>query len=184
MAVKGKAMTAEELLRLPDEACRHELIKGELITMTPAGFGHGAVVVKIAGPLWQHVETRKLGLVLAAETGFKLASNPDTIRAPDVSFVRRDRLPEGALPAAFFLGAPDLAVEVLSPDDRVFEVEQKIADWLAAGASAVWVVNPKGRTIAIYRPDTPVQTLSVHDTLEGGTVVPGFRLPVADIFAI
>ena len=74
-------MTAEELLRMPDEACRHELIKGDLITMTPAGFGHGAVVLKIAGPLWQHVESRKLGLVLAAETGFRLASNPDTVRA-------------------------------------------------------------------------------------------------------
>lgn len=184
MAVKGKAMTAEELLRMPDEACRHELIKGDLITMTPAGFGHGAVVLKIAGPLWQHVESRKLGLVLAAETGFRLASNPDTVRAPDVSFVRRDRLPEGGLTTAFFAGAPDLAVEVLSPDDRVFDVEQKIADWLAAGASAVWVVNPKSRTIAIHRPDNAPQTLVVPDTLDGGDVVPGFRLPVADIFAI
>ncbi len=184
MAVKGKAMTAEELLRLPDRACRHELIRGELITMTPAGFSHGAVVLKIAGPLWQHVESRKLGLVLAAETGFRLESNPDTVRAPDVSFVRRDRLPEGSLPAVFFAGAPDLAVEVLSPDDRVFEVEQKIADWLAAGASAVWVVNPRSRTIAIHLPDTALHTLSVHDTLDGGNVVPGFRLPIADIFAI
>lgn len=183
MAVKGNAITAEELLRRPDEDCRHELIRGELITMTPAGFGHGAVVLRIAGPLWQYVESERLGVVLAAETGFRLETDPDTVRAPDVSFVRRDRLPAGSLPTAFWTGAPDLAVEVLSPNDRVVEVDRKIADWLSAGASAVWVVNPRSQTIAIHRPDTTLRTLSVHDTLDGEDVVPGFRLPVADIFA-
>ncbi len=177
-------MTAEELLRLPNEPVRHELIRGELITMTPAGFGHGALVLRIAGPLWQHVESNRLGLVLAAETGFRLESQPDTVRAPDVSFVRRERVPEGSLPTTFFAGAPDLAVEVLSPDDRVFEVEQKIADWLAAGAAAVWVVNPKTRTVTVHRPGAAIETLSVHDTLGGADVVPGFRLPVADVFAV
>jgi Uma2 family endonuclease len=184
MEVTGKAMTAEQLLHLPETNGRHELIKGELIAMTPAGFGHGAVVLKIAGPLWQHVESSKLGLVLAAETGFKLESDPDTVRAPDVAFVRRERLPVGSLPAAFWIGAPDLAVEVLSPDDRVFEVEQKIADWLSAGASVVWVVNPKSRTVVVHQADAKARTLTVHDTLDGGDVVPGFRLAVADIFTV
>lgn len=184
MSAKGKPMTADELLRLPETHCRHELIRGELVSMAPAGFGHGAVALNIAGPLWHYVESRGLGVVLAAETGFKLESDPDTVRAPDVSFVRRDRVPEGKLRAAFFPGAPDLAVEVLSPDDRARDVEQKVAHWLSAGTLAVWVVNPRNRTVAIHQPKTSVRTLSVDDTLEGGIVVPGFRLPIADIFTV
>lgn len=183
MATKG-GMTAEELLRFPEKDCRHELIRGELVRMAPAGFGHGAIAVKIAGRLLQHVEAKKLGIVLAAETGYKLESNPDTVRAPDVSFVRGDRLPEGSLPWSYFAGAPDLAVEVLSPDDRVRDVEQKVAAWLAAGTLMVWGVNPKNHTVTIHQPNTSVRTLSVADVLDGGDVVPGFRLPVADIFAI
>jgi Uma2 family endonuclease len=182
MPATGRMLSAEELEGLPDDGHRYELVNGELITMTPSGFDHGAITASLTAPLVSHVRSTNLGVVVGAETGFKLASAPDTVRAPDIAFIRRDRLPASGRPTSFWPGAPDLAVEVLSPSDTVFEVEEKVAAWLAAG-SAVWVVNPKSRTVAIHRAGTVPQVLTDHQMLGGEDVVPGFSIAVADVFA-
>ena len=140
--------------------------------------------MNLATPLAQHVKMHGLGVVCGAETGFRLASDPDTVLAPDIGFVRRDRLPASGLPAGYWPGAPDLAVEVLSPGDTIFEVDEKVATWLAAGAAAVWVVNPKRRTVTTHRAGAAPLTLSEDETLAGDDVVAGFRLPVTEIFAL
>lgn len=180
MATVESITTAEQLLHAP-ELGRCELVQGELIMMSPAGSRHGAIAARMAHLLLDFVETRALGVVLGAETGFKIASDPDTVRAPDAAFVRADRVGE-TLPQGFFPGAPDLAVEVLSPDDRASEVLAKVEDWLAAGCLAVWVVDPKTRTVAVYRADGQGVILKATDTLSGGDILPGLELPVASVF--
>ena len=182
MSTTTQTMTAEELLNLPCGKFRYELVKGELVTMSPAGSEHGVVIMNLAVPLGHYIKANKLGIAFGAETGFKLASNPDTVRAPDISFVRSERIPETGIPKSYWPGAPDLAVEVLSPGDTVAEVEEKIAEWLDAGAGAVWVVSPKLRTITLYRSPTDVVTLTEKDELSDQEVVPGFRCQVAEIF--
>lgn len=183
MALTGRARTADELFRLPDDGYRYELVKGELRKMTPAGFEHGAVVMNLSAPLAQHVKASGLGVVCGAETGFKVASDPDTVLAPDIAFVRRDRIPASGRPTTFWPGAPDLAVEVLPPSDTIFAVDEKVATWLSAGAAAVWVVNPRNRTVAIYRSGAAQRTLPEQETLDGEQVISGFRLSVAEVFA-
>jgi Uma2 family endonuclease len=151
--------------------------------MTPAGFDHGVVAMNLGAPLGQHVRAHRLGVVCGAETGFVLARDPDTVLAPDLAVVRQERLPQSGRPTTFWNGAPDLAVEVLSPSDTIFAVEEKVAAWLAAGTSLVWVVNPRSRAVTVHRPGRPPRTLLESETLDGEDVVPGFRLPVAEIFA-
>lgn len=182
MSTTTQTMTAEELLLLPKEGMRYELVKGELKQTAPAGFEHGIVIAKLTWRLGQHVETHNLGVVCGAETGFKIGHDPDTVRAPDIAFVSRERLAQIGITKKFWAGAPDLAVEVLSPGDTIAEVEEKIAEWLDAGASAVWVVSPKLRTITLYRSLTDVVTLTENDELSKQDVVPGFRCRVAEIF--
>ena len=179
-----RQVTAEELLRLPDDGFRYELVRGELRKMTPAGFHHGAVIMNVSGPLVQHVKAHALGVVCGAETGFRIGSNPDTVLAPDVAFVRRDRLPPSGLPAGYWPGAPDLAVEVLSPSDTVFEVDANVAAWIESGTGAVWVVNPQRPAVTVHRAGTAPRTLSETATLTGDDIVGGFQMLVSDIFAI
>jgi len=174
--------TASELFEMPDDGFRYELVKGELRRTSPAGWEHGVVVVNITLLLGQHVKVNNFGTCSGAETGFKIASDPDTVRAPDLAFVSRERIPEGDAPKKFLPFAPDLAVEVLSPGDTFSEVEEKVEDWLDAGARAVWIVDPKRRGVVVYRSMTDVTRLSEGDELEGGDVVPGFRCKVAEIF--
>src|SRR5712691_8252597 len=137
-------MTAEELLdvRIPDK--RVELVKGVLVVREPAGYTHGRVTRSLTLRLGAHVERTGAGQLFAAETGFTLARGPDTVRAPDIAFVRRDRLPDPE-PAGFPDLAPDLVVEVLSPSDRPGEVLAKVADWLSAGVRLIWVIDPEHR---------------------------------------
>jgi Uma2 family endonuclease len=174
--------TASELFEMPDDGFRYELVKGELRRMSPSGSEHGATIVNITVLLGQHVKANKLGVCFGAETGFKIASDPDTVRAPDVAFVSRERIPETGIPRKFWPGPPDFAVEVLSPGDTRREVDEKVADWLDAGARAVWVINPKRRDVTAYRSMTDVTRLSEGDELDGGGVVPGFRCRVSEIF--
>jgi Uma2 family endonuclease len=174
--------TASELYAMPDDGFRYELVRGELRKMAPSGWEHGLVVVNVTVLVGRHVKTNNLGACSGAETGFKIASDPDTVRAPDLAFVRRERIPEGDPTQKFFEGAPDLAVEVVSPGDSYAEVEEKVEQWLAAGARAVWVLNPKPRSVTVYRSMTDVTRLSEADELDGGEVVPGFRCKVSEIF--
>ncbi len=174
--------TANELFEMPDDGFRYELVKGELRKMSPSGGEHGVVVVNITLLLGQHVKINNLGACCGAETGFKIASDPDTVQAPDLAFVSRERIPESGVPKKFWPGAPDLAVEVVSPGDTYSEVEEKVEEWLAAGARAVWVLNPKRRSVSVYRSMSDVTHLSEGDELDGGEVVPGFRCKVSEIF--
>jgi Uma2 family endonuclease len=182
MSATTRLMTADELLTLPSGSFRYELIKGELITMSPGGGEHGATIANLTVMLGQHVKTNNLGTLFGAETGYKLESNPDTVRAPDVSFIRRERVEREGIAKGYAVGSPDLAVEVLSPDDSPRKVEKKTGDWLAGGAREVWNVNPKKRTIAVHRSSADVSILTENDELDGGDVVPGFRCRVSEIF--
>lgn len=173
-------LNADELLHLNLPNKRTELVRGQLIVREPAGFRHGAVASRLHFAIMSHVHVNDLGLVLAAETGFKLASDPDTVRAPDVAFVRRERLPD-PLPTSFAAMAPDLVVEVLSPDDRPGEVLAKVADWLSAGCRLVWVVDPGRRNANVYRADGSESLLAQDGVLEGEDVLPGFAQPLATI---
>src|SRR5882762_2252306 len=183
MSTQVHLMTADELLALPRGQYRYELINGELVTMSPAGHTHGKIIIRLTLPLAQHVKQNRLGEVYAAETGFKLKSNPDTVRAPDIAFITRQRVKDVGETKGYWPGAPDLAVEVLSPDDRVSEVEQKVSEWLEAGAKQVWVVSPKLHTVTVYRSTTDISVLAENNTLEGDDVVPGFKMKVIEIFS-
>jgi Uma2 family endonuclease len=182
MSTEIRLMTAEDLERLPNDHMRHELVRGELRTMPPAGGEHGVFGMNVAGLLFQHVRAKQLGVVLLAETGFLLSRNPDMVRGADAAFVRKDRIPPTGIPKSYWPGAPDLAVEVVSPNDTHDEVEEKVQEWLDAGTSVVWVVSPKRRTVAIHRPARDVVTLTEKDELDGGPLLPDFRCRVSEIF--
>lgn len=183
MVSKPRLVTAEELLDMPDDGYRYELVRGELRKMAPAGAKHGRSAGKVAMPLMIHVATHNLGEVYIAEAGFILASNPDVVRVPDTAFVSRERFDSIGDVDAFFPGPPDLAIEVISPNDRYTEVAEKVEDWLAAGTRMVIVVDPRRRVATVHLPGKEPVTLAEGDTLEGGEVVPGWSMPVADIFA-
>ena len=180
MSTTEQITTAEQLLQAPG-LDRCELVRGELIMMSPGGFEHGCVIMDIAAPLRDFVNQNSLGRVTGAETGFCIARDPDTVRAPDVGFVLAERVPAEPV-KGYFQGAPDLAVEVLSPEDRAGEVLAKVRDWLAAGCRRVWVVDPRTRTVSVYRSPSEIVVLSDSDTLTDDELLPGFHLPVAEIF--
>ena len=183
MSATTQLMTAEELLKLPRGRFRYELVNGELRQMSPAGQSHGKIAARLTVALGHYVEENGLGEVYAAETGFKLRENPDTVRAPDVSFVAGARAAAAGESKGYFPGAPDLAVEVLSPDDTVREVEEKVAEWLEYGTRLVWVVSPKLHAVTVYRSLTDIKTLTENDALDGEDVVPRFSYPVSKLFA-
>jgi Uma2 family endonuclease len=161
---------------------RRELVRGEVRVMSPAGSQHGRVAMQIGTRLSVFVADQGIGTVYAAETGFKLASDPDTVRAPDVAFVTRERADAVGDTEKYWPGAPDLAVEVLSPDDRYHEVEERVFDWLAAGCRMVVVVNPRRRAATIYRSPSDIRLLTENDAIDGSDVVPGWTLPLRELF--
>ena len=175
-------MTAAELLEMPGGNMRHELVKGELRTMAPAGYEHGTFGGRLSTAMGRHALANDLGDVLTSEAGFCLSGNPDTVRAPDVSFVRKARIPNPR-PKGFFKGAPDIAVEIISPGDTLEEVEDKVAEYLEAGTVAVWVLNPRRRTVSVHSPDGRVHRLQISDVLDGGDAFPGFSIGVSEIFS-
>lgn len=184
MSTATQLLTADDLWKMPDHDGRCELVKGELRATSPASSGHGAFSMNLAAPLHQFVRARKLGIVMAAETGFIIERDPDTVRAPDAAFIRQDRIAATGVSMKFWIGAPDLAVETMSPTDTVYEVDQKVQEWLAAETHLVWVINPQQQTVTVYRPDHTATILGVADTLNGGDVVPEFQISVAEIFSI
>jgi Uma2 family endonuclease len=183
MSATTHAATAEELIRMPHDGYRYELVRGELRKMSPTGGRHGILVARLTTALGQYIEAHDLGLLFGAETGFKLSADPDTVRAPDVAFIRKERIPPGAFPETFWPMAPDLAIEVESPNDAYHESEEKIADYLAAGVGMVWIVSSKRGSVTIHRPDTEPRTLTGDERLEGGETIPGFHYGLDRLFA-
>jgi Uma2 family endonuclease len=181
-ALQSAPATADELLAMPDDGLRRELLDGTVFVAPPPGEEHGVIAAEILVSLGSHVRAQGLGRVHAAETGFRIGSNPDTVMAPDAAFVSRERIEQAAIGRGYRAGAPDLAVEVVSPGDSFVEVEAKVTRWLAAGCRMVVVVNPARRAATVYRSRDDIQLLTEGDVLDGGDVVPGWTLPLRELF--
>ncbi len=178
--IVAKPITADELLKMGDIG-RCELIYGELIALRFADFEHGEMTARIGNILGNFVGEHRLGVVLAAGTGFFVERRPDLVRTPDASFVRKDRVPKTAW-TKFFPGVPDLAVEVISPDDTKREIAEKVNMWLAHGTTSVWVADPTAMTLTIHRAGQKPVRLTVRDEIDAEPALPRFALPVAKIF--
>lgn len=174
--------TARQLLELPEDFGPCELVRGELTMMSPAGSLHGRIETRLMLRLGVFVEERRLGLVFPGDTGFFLEQDKDTVRSPDVAFVAAARIPP-EMPKGFFPGAPDLAVEIRSPEDRFCELLAKISLFLQAGTRVVWDVAPDAKTVTIYRTTGIPEILSGDALLTEPDLLPGFSLPVQEIFA-
>jgi len=175
---QARPMTADELLALPDDGMRHELIEGELRTMAPAGHDHGVLALRAGRLLGAHVDAHGLGLATAAETGYRIASDPDTVLAPDAAFVSRERV---ASEAGYWAGAPDLAIEVVSPSDTYIEVQAKALRWLDAGCRLVLTLDSRHRTVTTYRSPSDIAILDDSDTLDASDVVDGWTVRVSEL---
>ena len=171
-------MTADDLLRLPDDGMRHELIRGELTTMAPSGFEQSETTIWMGRILANYIAVHSLGRSAGAEGGFIIQTDPDTVLAPDFSFIRKARLVGKRSPKGFYPGAPDLVVEVLSPSDRAVEVDGKTQQWLDAGCVQVWIVNLNRRTITIHQKAENPRVFRASDLVDGGELLPGFRVSV------
>jgi Uma2 family endonuclease len=176
-------MTAEQLLAMPDDGNRYELIDGKLLMMSPSGNVHGETAANITALLWNHVRHHRLGKVFAAETGFLLARNPDKVRAPDVAFVANDSLPDSDPGPSYLAQAPDLAVEVVSPNDTSTQVETKAQMWIESGTAMVLVVDPATRTVRVYRTKDSIDLLISADELDASDVVAGWKPVVGEFFS-
>ena len=177
----NQLVTAEVLWQLSASGKNYELMQGELIEMSPPGGEHGDVASELILLLRSFAKQHQLGKVLT-ETGFRLASSPDTVRSPDVSFLSAAKIPAAGLPKGFIAGPPDLAVKVVSPNDTASEIQDKVQDYLAHGAQLVWVVYPEQRVVVVHYPDGTARTLHEPDSLTGEAVVPGFTCRVGEIF--
>ena len=184
MATKVR-LTAQDLWCLGEGDVRRELVDGEVIEMAPVGGKHGQIVSRVDRLLRAHVERHGGGEVVVGDVGFVLAlpTDPERVRAPDVAFISTQRLPEGKLPDTFVPGAPDLAVEVLSPSDNPVDAQQKVRDYLDAGSRLVWVFAPKAKTVTVYRADGSARLLREREMLEGEDVLPGLAISLADVLA-
>jgi Uma2 family endonuclease len=176
-------MTTDDLLALPDRPGRFDLIRGELIEMPPAGGDHGSIGAGLIARLWLHVDRHQLGKVYMAETGFKLFEDPDTVLGPDAAVVRSERVPPASESRGYLRLAPDLAVEIISPSERPPRTADKVREYLDAGVRLLWLVYPRRRTVTVHRADGSVTVLHEGNVLDGEDVLPGFQLPVADIFS-
>jgi Uma2 family endonuclease len=179
--VATKLMTAEALERLPDDGYKYELERGEVVRMPPPGFEHLEIIGLLITYLNNFVLPSGLGVV-GGEGGFVLERNPDTVRAPDVVFIRADRVPSGEARRHYVEQGPDLAIEVRSPSDNLRKLVAKADEYLSAGTRLVWIFDPSSRTVIVKTPDGKERTLGVGDTLDGGDVLPGFELPLSAIF--
>jgi len=179
MTTRIRPVTAEELLRMPDAGFRYELVRGQLRKMPPAGNEHGYRASELSSELRNHVKANDLGRAYAVETGFKIHSDP----APDAAFVSREPLEETGPVEGYWPGVPDLAVEVVSPNDRHSEVIEKALEWLDAGCRMVLVVDPKQHTVTVYRSREYIRILTEGEALDGADVIPGLFIPATEIFA-
>lgn len=181
-------MTAEELLGYEVPGKRVELRRGQLLIREPSSFHHGELTLRIGVALTNHLMTERegwaitRGRVATADPGFTIARSPDTVRAPDVAYLSRERFPE-RLPVGFPELAPDLAIEIRSPNDRPGELLAKVADWISAGAQLVWVLDAAREAVTVYRADGTVTVLRGADVIDGEMVLPGFLLALTVLFA-
>jgi len=176
-------MTAEELQRLTDDGVRSELVRGEVIEMTPSAAESRAVGNEIAFRLTAFVKAGHLGRVYIPDAGFVVARDPDSVRVPDVAFVSRERAGLHPPIRGFLPGAPDLAVELVSPTDRATDLHAKVTDYLEAGTRIVWVVYPEEREVVVYGAGGDTRTVAQNGTLTGDPVIPGLSIPVGELFA-
>lgn len=179
MVADAKLMTAEELLALPEDGMRHELVDGVLRTMSPTGHEHGLLTSRFHLSIGLASERTGIGEVTVGEAGFRLSTNPDTVRAPDVAFLRTPRTrAERGYPS----GPPDLVVEIVSPHDLYTDVDEKVDAWLAAGAAVVFVANPRRETVTEYRPGQARRIYTKSETLSAPDLLPGWELPLTRLF--
>ena len=183
IVTRKKLVTADEMLLMPKDGFRYSLIKGELRKMPGPATTHGIVTMRFGGALFAFVEEHDLGEVFAAETGFKLESDPDTVLGADVTFVSHERIPPGEFSEKYWAVVPDLTVEVISPGNTRREIQEKIETYLAHGVRAVLIAYPKQRVLVVHRAGAEPVTLSEDDTLELPDIVPGFSYRVGRMFA-
>jgi Uma2 family endonuclease len=176
-----KLITADELYDMEDDGNRYELVRGELVKMTPPGGGHGRLLLDFGSQLRAFVLASDIG-ELFGDSGFRLSQDPDIVRAPDIAFLRWERVPPEETIDRFLPGPPDLAIEIVSPSDRASDIAEKVEDYLDAGTRLVWVMHPRRRTVTVYYPDRTARILRESDVLDGEDVLPGFRIAVVDIF--
>lgn len=180
MATQERLYTVEDLEKLLDDGKRYELVRGELIVMPPPKREHGLVTIYVGSLILNFVISHNLGQV-TTESGYHLFENPDTVRAPDIAFIAKNRVPP--LTSEYDKIAPDLAVEVVSPSNTADDLNDKITQYFEAGVQLVWLVYPKTRTVYVYRSVKDVMVLDQNDTLDGGNVLPGFSVPVREFFS-
>lgn len=179
---QGELVTLEEFRRMPEEdAYRVELSRGRVVREPRPGAEHGWLAGRLVGLLSSHVEEHALGVV-ATETGFLLREHPSTVRGPDVAFVSEDRLSAEGIPRGFWTVPPDLAVEVVSPSNTAAEIQEKVLEYLEAGTQLVWVVDPMTRSVTVWIPPAEAHVLRDGEVLDGGAVLPEFRLEVSTLF--
>jgi len=182
MSMRSEAtlVTAEQLESIDVAGKKVELVAGHLIVSEPPGMYHGVVASRLAVRLSAFVDAHDVGVV-GTEVGFRIASDPDTVRAPDVWFASHARM-AGEIPRGFARYAPELAVEVLSPTDRRGEVLAKVGQWITGGAELVWLIEPQRRNAQVFRPDGSVSLIGADESLMGEGVLSGFRCPLVELF--
>lgn len=181
-SVASILMTVEDLYALPDDGLHYELVHGEFVSEPPPGGRHGRIAARLVQRIGAHAEAHRLGVVFTCDTGFVLHRQPDTVRAPDVAFVSHARYRAFGDDVAALPGPPDIAIEVLSPSDSSAKVHAKVADYLAAGTPLVWIVDPDRRQVRSYRNLLQPEITAEPGALNAGDLLPGFSLPVSDIF--
>jgi Uma2 family endonuclease len=182
-ATQTTLITVADLEAMGTKVERFELIEGVPYEMSPSGIDHGDYQAILHLELGNFVRKNRLGRTYVSDAGFVMTRNPDTVLVPDVSFVSKERLPNGQrAPIGFASFAPDIAIEVVSPSNTESEILRKTGIYLAGGVRAVWLVRPEQRTVTVFTPDAPERILQMGETLDGGNILPGFALPLVDIF--
>lgn len=177
-----RLLTAEELFELPDDGNLYELVEGRLVRVPPEFFSSSVIAATLARIIGTFVHLHRLGICGGEAGGVKTRSGPDTVRAPDFTFIGTERLPSGGLPARWYPTTADLVVEVLSPTDRFVNVLRKVQEYLAMGARLVWVINPSERSAVVFCASAAPQILSDDAALDGEDVLPGFTLPLSELW--
>jgi Uma2 family endonuclease len=177
-----KLYTAEDLLEMEDDGCRHELIRGELISMPPTNDEHSELTFKLSGLLWNYQREHPEIRWFTGDPGFVLARNPDVLLGPDLAAVHTDRLPPDFPRRSFFDIVPDLVIEIVSPSERAGQTSAKVDAYLEAGVRLIWLINPMHRSVTVHSPDQHTQILEGDDVLDGGEVLPEFRLQLGELF--